>query len=163
MRERERLLEKLVSRWHVDVAERHASGRVQPAEVAATARSLFLSWKRFPKYAREADTSSMEPIYEGEAMTYLASGQVRITWQRPLANDPSQLAQIRRRVYPTVELAVDAFISSEWPRGIDGIAGIRLTGGVPRNSCSAQSIAYAHCSRESQNRGSDTSGCKSLA
>jgi hypothetical protein len=122
MGERERLLEKLVSRWHVDVAERHALGRVQPAEVAATVRSLFLSSKRFPKDAREADTSSMEPIYAGTVMTYIASGQVRITWQRPLANDPSKLALTRRRVYPTVELAVDAFISSEWPQGIVGIA-----------------------------------------
>ena len=61
------------------------------------------------------------PIREGGTLAKLPNGQFRLTWQRSHAIAPSMLAEQHQTHFDTETPAIDAFIKSEWPKGIDGI------------------------------------------
>jgi hypothetical protein len=112
---REELLQKLIIGGHVNVHERHSLDVVGRREVAKIVKSLLLRQGRFP--GKRPTTA----VYEGATM-FLLPGGVRITWQRAYASDPFNVAQSRTEDFENIDLAVEAYIRSEWSAGIDGIA-----------------------------------------
>lgn len=116
------LLRKLVVQGHISVAERCAIEPVQRREVAELLESLLLSDGVFPLQAIEGI------VYEGASIARNSYG-AQITWKRGYAWDPSTVAERRTQTFSDIDTAIEAFIDSEWPSGIDGI---RLTGSDSR-------------------------------
>jgi hypothetical protein len=122
MTERVNLLQKLVNENHVNMEEKQTLGCVTRAEIARVIRALLVSNSKFPGHAQIADPNSQVPIYEGAILHRLESGQTRITWQRHQAINPSVLAESRSEDLSDVDLAVERYINTTWPNGIDGIS-----------------------------------------
>lgn len=95
---------------------------MQRREVAEVLRYLLSSDGAFPRQAREG------AVYEGASIARRSSG-AQITWERGYAWDPSTVAERRKQTFSDLDTAIEAFIDSEWPNGIDGI---RLSNGDSR-------------------------------
>lgn len=100
---------------HVTVAERQALGAVREQEVAETIKAILDEQGAFPR------PRSGTVVFEGAVITD-DCGQVEITWQRAHPLNPTIVAEQRRQTFTDLDSAIRAYIDSEWPRGIDGIA-----------------------------------------
>jgi hypothetical protein len=100
---------------HVDVAERQLLGILREDEVTEAVREILDERGAFPQ-RRHGPV-----VYEGAVIT-ADNGKLEISWARTLPLDSTVIAEQRRQTFPDVDSAIKAFINSEWPRGIDGIA-----------------------------------------
>jgi hypothetical protein len=66
-------------------------------------------------------------VHEGAILQKLAGGRFRLTLQRSHPIAPKVLATKKESDFKDAKAAIKAFIESEWPKGIDGIA----IGGFP--------------------------------
>jgi hypothetical protein len=113
--DRSELIEKLVLNLHVSVAERQLLGVVHEGEIAEVIRAILDQQGSFPRPRRGA------AIYEGAVIT-TDTGHPEITWERSHPINPTVLAEERQQSFNDLESAIRAYIDSEWPQGIDGIA-----------------------------------------
>lgn len=108
------LLERLVVTRHLNVSERSLVGPVERREVSAILKSLLLAESVFPSEGREGFA------YEGTIIGRTSAG-AEIIHSRAYASEPQRIAERRVDPYPDVDSAIESFIDSEWPDGIDGI------------------------------------------
>jgi hypothetical protein len=122
MNEREKLIEKLVTTMHLSVPERLAlsTDSVRYFEVAAVVQRVLEDTGYFPPNARSCQEGNV--VHEGAILQKLSGGRFRLTLQRSHPIAPTVLAAKRESDFPSAKAAIKAFISSEWPKGIDGIA-----------------------------------------
>jgi hypothetical protein len=122
MNEREQLIEKLVTTMHLNVPERAAlsTGRVRYSEVAAVVARVLEDTGFFPPNARPWQEGNV--VHEGAILQKLQGGGFRLTLQRSHPIAPTVLATKKESDFQDARAAIKAFIWSEWPKGIDGIA-----------------------------------------
>ena len=122
MNEREQLIEKLVTTMHLSVPERTAlsTDSIRYSEVAAAVARVLEVTGYFPPNARPWQEGNV--VHEGAILQKLSGGGFRLTLQRSHPFAPKILAEKRESDYQNASAAVKAFISAEWPQGIDGIA-----------------------------------------
>jgi hypothetical protein len=108
------LLTKLIGQGHISVAERLIVEPLKRQEVAALLRLLLLTDGIFPLRVPK------DAVYEGASIMRTSIG-AKITWERGYAWDPFTVAERRVRDFPDPDAAIEAFIDSEWPNGIDGV------------------------------------------
>jgi hypothetical protein len=113
-REREQLLKKLINLLHVSVYERQQLGSVERNEIARMVKQQLIEQGQFPQ------PSSGGAVLEGASMT-LFNNEVQILWQRAFAHAPFKTAESFSRTFTDVDEAIEAYIESEWRKGIDGI------------------------------------------
>jgi hypothetical protein len=119
---REQLIEKLVTTFHLSVDERKSLGpeTIRKSEIAHMIARSLAEKGRFPPHARRWTAGNL--VYEGYLVEVIPNGIVRLTLQRGGAISPRQLADERHWNFSIVEEAIDEFIRGEWPGGeIDGI------------------------------------------
>lgn len=118
---REMLLEKLVTSGHLNVEERQALGKLSVSfnELAYTVERVLSQTGFFPPNARPWRTETA--VHEPALIERTSDGRFRLVLQRGLATNPFVLAEQRTTEYADVGSAIRAFISVEWPDGIDGI------------------------------------------
>lgn len=119
MSERAELVKKLVLNPHANAVERQFLGTLNEDEIAEAIRAILQERGAFPK-PREGRV-----VYEGAVIT-TDTGRAEITWERSQAHNPTVLAEQWRQSFPDLDSAIRAYIDSEWPKGIDGIAIQRL-------------------------------------
>ena len=121
MDERSRLIEKLVTTLHLNVAERQAFVTApRKTEISAVIAKVLGDHGYFPQNARPMESSSI--CFEGHFLEALANGRVRLWWQRPPAIEPSALAEQRHTDFSNAADAIDTFIRQEWRDAtIDGV------------------------------------------
>ena len=119
---REALVEKLVVSLHLNVPERQMLGSdcVSVEEVAAVVKRLFEQVGHFPPIARLWQPGEL--CFEGFFLVERPDGKIQMAWQRSNPIDPKQLAEQSSSEFSDPDEAILAFIESEWPEGIDGIA-----------------------------------------
>jgi hypothetical protein len=130
MNEREQLIEKLVTTMHLNVPERAAlsTDTVRYSEVAAVVEHVLEDTGYFPPNARPWQEGNV--VHEGAILQKLSGGGFRLTLQRSDPIIPSVLAAKKESDFQDAGAAIKAFIRSEWPRGIDGIAIKRWVFGI---------------------------------
>jgi hypothetical protein len=119
---RAQLIEKLVTTFHLSVAERQSLGSetIRKSEVARVIARVLVENGRFPSHARRWTPGKV--VYEGYRIEITPNGIVRLSVQRGDAINPSQLAGERDWDFSIADEAIDQFISGEWPNGeIDGV------------------------------------------
>ena len=121
MSEREQLIEKLVTTMHLNVPERAtlSSTSVSYTEVARVIQRILKETGYFPPDARPWKEGTI--VHEGAILQSLSEGRFRLTLQRSHAIEPQVLAARRESDFKDASAAIEAFIKSEWPEGIDGI------------------------------------------
>jgi len=122
MSQREQLIEKLVTAMHLSVPERisFSSKTVRHSEVAAVVARVLRDTGSFPanvKPWRKGDV-----VHEGNTLQKLSDARIRLTLQRGHPIAPQLLASKNESDFEDARSAIEAFIKSEWPNGIDGIA-----------------------------------------
>src|ERR1700688_267920 len=122
MNERDQLIEKLVTTIHLSVPERLAlsSNNVRYTEVAAVVARVLENSEYFPPGARPWQEGNV--VHEGAILQKLPRGRFRLTLQRGHPIAPTILAAKKESDFRSARAAIRAFIRSEWPKGIDGIA-----------------------------------------
>lgn len=122
MNEREQLIERLVTTMHLSVPERAAlsTDGVRYSEVATVVARVLEDTGYFPPNARPWQAGNI--VYEGAILQKLSGGGFRLTLQRSHPIAPTVLAEKRESDFQNAKTAIKTFISSEWPKGIDGIA-----------------------------------------
>jgi hypothetical protein len=122
MNEREQLIEKLVTTMHLSVPERAAlsTDSVRYSEVATAVARVLEDARYFPPNARPWQEGNI--VHEGAILQKLPGGGFRFTLQRSQPGAPTVLAEKREADFQNARTAIKAFISSEWPKAIDGIA-----------------------------------------
>jgi hypothetical protein len=122
MNDREQLIEKLVTIWHLNVPERAALSprTVRYREVAAVVERVLEATGYFPPNARPWQEGNL--VCEPAILQKLSAGAYRLTLQRSQALAPTVLAEKREFDFHNAETAIKAFIAVKWPRDIDGIA-----------------------------------------
>jgi hypothetical protein len=121
MNEREQLIEKLVTTMRLSVPERAAlsTNSVRYSEVATVVARVLEDTGYFPPNARPWQQGNI--VHEGAILQKLSGGGFRLTLQRSHPIGPTVLAAKRESDFQNARAAIKAFISSEWPKGIDGI------------------------------------------
>jgi hypothetical protein len=122
MIERGRLIEKLVSTLHLNVAERKALGPepVSRIEISAAILRIFTNSGRFPPHARPWQPGLT--VFEGHFLELLGDGRIRLWCQRSLVTNPAQLGGQIYQDFSDSTKAIEEFITREWAKGnIDGI------------------------------------------
>jgi len=114
MDERNVLLAKLLIEGHINVPERLILGAVTREEVKHLLKALLSAEGSFPKL------NEGRAIYEGATLALTAAG-AEITWTRAYPWDPFTLAEKAAKTFLEGDAAIDAFIDSEWSKGIDGV------------------------------------------
>jgi hypothetical protein len=119
---REALVEKLVVSLHLNVPERQTLGSDCDSveEVAAVVKRLFEQGGYFPPIARLWQPGEL--CFEGFILVKLPDGKIQMAWQRSNPIDSKQLAEQSSSEFSDLDEAISAFIDSQWPKGIDGIA-----------------------------------------
>lgn len=122
MNEREQLIEELVSTMHLNVLERAAlaTNSVRYSEVAAVVERVLEDAGYFPPNAPPWHEGNV--VHEGAILQKLSGGGFRLTFQRGHPIAPTVLAEQKESDFQDAGAAIEAFIRSEWPKGIDGIA-----------------------------------------
>lgn len=121
MRERKKLVERLVTEMHLSVPERAALSpkSVRYSEVAAVITRILNETGYFPPDARPWQEGKV--VHEGAILQKLSKRRFRLTLQRSHPTAPNVLAARKERDYVLARTAIRAFVRSEWPKGIDGI------------------------------------------
>jgi hypothetical protein len=107
---------------HLTVQERIAlaSKSVRYAEVAAVVARVLRDTGSFPENVKPWQKGDV--VNEGTTLQKLSDGRIRLTLQRNHPIAPKILASKKESDFEDERSAIDAFIKSEWPKGIDGIA-----------------------------------------
>lgn len=115
-------MEKLVVSLHLNVRERQMLGSdcVSVEEVAAVVKRLLEQDGHFPLIARLWQPAEL--CFEGFFLVKLPNGKTQMAWQRSNPINPKQLAEQSSSEFSDPDEAISAFMESEWPKGIDGIA-----------------------------------------
>jgi hypothetical protein len=114
MAEREDLLVKLVLESHLNVADRQKLGVVYRQEIAEIVKVQVRQRGVFP------DHRGSRAVYEGATLALVPAG-VEITRERSCPLDPYAVAERHTKAFEELDVAVEEFIDSEWPAGIDGV------------------------------------------
>jgi hypothetical protein len=122
MNEREQLIEKLVTTMHLNMPERLALSpkSLRYSEVAAVVARVLEDTGYFPPGAQPWQEGNV--VHEGAILQKLPGGGFRLTIQRSHPIAPTVLAAKKESDFRYAGAAIRAFIRSEWPKGIDGIA-----------------------------------------
>jgi hypothetical protein len=122
MNKREQVIEKLVTTTHLNVPERAAlsTDSVRYSEVATVIGRVLEDTGYFPPNARPWQQGNV--VHEGAILQKLPGGGFRLTLQRSHPIAPTVLAAKRESDFQNASAAIKAFVSLEWPKGIDGIA-----------------------------------------
>ena len=119
---REQLIEKLVTTFHLSVAERESLGSetIRKSEIARVIARSLAENGNFPSDAKRWTAGKV--VYEVYFLEITPNGIVTLSLRRSAAIDPRQLAGERRWNFSIADEAIDQFIGGEWPdREIDGI------------------------------------------
>ena len=119
LNERAELIKKLVLNLHVNVAERQFLGTLHEGEIAEVIRTILGERGAFPMPRQDG------LVYEGAVIT-TDTGLTEVTWERSHPLNPTVLAERRWQRFTDLDSVIRAYIDSEWPQGIDGIAIQRL-------------------------------------
>lgn len=122
MTEREKIVERLVTEMHLSLPERVAlsSKSIGYSEVATIITRVLNETGYFPPNARPWQEGKV--VHEGAILQKLSGGGFRLILQRSDPVAPRVLVAKRESDFQNARTAIKAFISSEWPKGIDGIA-----------------------------------------
>lgn len=93
---------------------------VSVEEVAAVVKRLFEQDGHFPPIARLWQPGEL--CFEGFILVKLPDGKIQMAWQRSNPINSKQLAEESSSEFSDPDEAISAFIESQWPKGIDGIA-----------------------------------------
>lgn len=120
--QREQLVEKLVTTMHLNVPERLAlyPRTVNYSEVAAVIGRVLGRCGVFPENATPWQPGNV--VDERTMLHKPPDGRIRLThqWHHPIA--PHKLEGKKESEFADLASAITAYIRSEWPRGIDGVA-----------------------------------------
>lgn len=115
------LVEKLVLSGHLNVPERLSLGSqaIRWSEAVAVVSRVLNDMDFFPKDARPWKKGDV--VSEGVILHKLPTGRAEVIQQRSHASDPRQLAERKVTVFTDLNAAIQFFVSTQWPTGIDGI------------------------------------------
>jgi hypothetical protein len=119
--QREQIVQKLVTTGHLSVSERYSLGTacVVLSQVAGVVTDTLTATGFFPSIARPWQNGTV--VHEAAVVRKLPSGAIRLHLQRASATDPFDLLEQKTIDFADLKTAVEAFIRTEWPAGIDGI------------------------------------------
>jgi len=118
---RNQLIEKLVTTLHLSIPERNklGAGKVRLAEISAVVSRVLDKAGYFPPNARPWRKGLA--VHDGVMIERLPTGKFRLIFQRSDPIAPTVLVEQKESCLEDITSVVGAYVSAEWPRGIDGI------------------------------------------
>jgi hypothetical protein len=116
---REEIIKKLITDFHINNEERRYLKNVSFKEVYTSCESILKSNKFFPLNAFTWEKGMA--VYEGYFIEMRSSNNYRVHIQRHYPNNPYLLAEHKETDFDSLTEALDFFCKEEWGYTIDGV------------------------------------------